>query len=53
MKQEKHTVPNQMERVPSVRKFLASRERINLCLRTPKQIQTKETHPSVAGTTEP
>jgi hypothetical protein len=53
MKQEKHTIPYQMERISSVRKFLASRERINSRQRTPEQIQAKGAHSSVAGAIEP
>jgi hypothetical protein len=34
MKQEKHTVPNQMERISRIGKFLAARKRINPCPRT-------------------
>jgi len=58
-KQEKHTVPNQMERISCVRKFVASRERINKRQGTPKQVQretcteTKDKHSSIAGATGP
>jgi hypothetical protein len=60
VKQEKHTVPNQMEGVSRIRKLVASRERINKCQGTPRQVQTmretydetKTKHSSVAGATE-
>ena len=55
--QEKYAISNQMERVPTVRKFLGSRERINSCPRTSKEIQgireTKDKHSSIAGAIEP
>jgi len=52
-KQEKHAVPHQIEGVFGIRKFLASREGTNPRQRTSGQIQTKDTHSSVAGATEP
>jgi hypothetical protein len=59
MKQEKHTVPNQMEGISHIGKFVASRERINKCQGTLGSVQTmrkthnetKTKHSSVAGTT--
>jgi hypothetical protein len=58
-KQEKHAVPNQVEGIPHIGKFLASRKRINLHQGAPRQIQTmretynetKTKHSSVAGAT--
>jgi hypothetical protein len=55
--QEKHAISNQVERISRIRKFVASRERINKCQRTPRQVQTtretydktKTKHSSIAG----
>jgi len=58
-KQEKHTVPNQMEGISCIRKFVASRERVNKRQRTLRPVQTtretyneiKTKHSSAAGAT--
>jgi hypothetical protein len=55
----KYAVPNQMERISHIRKFMASRERINKCQGTLRPVQamrktynkTKTKHSSIAGAT--